>query len=573
MGSKCCGERFDFRYYKYDQLTDILHALVDRSECAYLKSLGKSHRGRDIWLIEISAPTSKYSVKPAFYLDANTHAEELAGSTAALYLAHRLISGYQTDPEITRLLEQVTFYIIPRLNPDGAEICLTQPFYEWIGNGRFLPGEEQCSPGLHYADVNGDGLILDMLVRDEDGEWKKSDRDERLLLLREPDEWGGDYYRLYPEGFLVDSDNDPNVSIPRPRDGNLNRNYPYDWGPEGEEYGAGQYPISEPETAAIVDFVAHHPNIFCAMLLHTNAGVILPPTEIKGQPIPLEDRLLLEHLARLGERAMDYPCVRSEEEFNFPGRPPRKGTGTGFFYGQKGIPCFVVELWDVFREAGIEKDWYFPLRELGEEEGLALLKWNDEVLGGEGFVPWQKFNHPQFGEVEIGGWKRLFTFRNPPPGDLLRKTCVRVSDFAIALARTSPLLKIRELAVKPLAQDIVHVRLLVGNGGYLATNLTRRGLDLGDPKPVIVQVDRPDDVDILMGRSYWELGHLSGRSDRTRKYSRFFDWGRTVAKAEWLFQLRGKRSSKRNLALKIISDKAGVIELAINLEDREGGEK
>ena len=59
-------------------------------------------------------------------------------------------------------IDEQVFYIVPRVNPDGAEIVQTLPFYEWIGNGRYLPGEEQFGAGLHYADVNGDGLIVDM---------------------------------------------------------------------------------------------------------------------------------------------------------------------------------------------------------------------------------------------------------------------------------------------------------------------------------------------------------------------------------------------------------------------------
>ena len=38
-----------------------------------------------------------------------------------------------------------------------------------------------------------------------------------------------------------------------------------------------------------------------------------------------------------------------------------------------------------------------------EEVEVAALKWNDEVLGGEGFVDWRPCEHPQLGPVEIGG--------------------------------------------------------------------------------------------------------------------------------------------------------------------------
>ncbi|MCB0053850.1 MAG: hypothetical protein KDE24_30380, partial [Caldilinea sp.] len=97
--------------------------------------------------------------------------EEICGTSVAVYTAWTLLSEYGRDPLVTRLLDEQVFYIVPRVNPDGAEIVQTLPFYEWIGNGRYLPGEEQFGAGLHYADVNGDGLIVDMRIRDDAGEW------------------------------------------------------------------------------------------------------------------------------------------------------------------------------------------------------------------------------------------------------------------------------------------------------------------------------------------------------------------------------------------------------------------
>ena len=42
-------------------------------------------------------------------------------------------------------------------------------------------------------------------------------------------------------------------------------------------------------------------------------------------------------------------------------------------------------------------DW---LREHDIADDLKLMKWNDEVLGGKGFVNWYEFDHPQLGKVE-----------------------------------------------------------------------------------------------------------------------------------------------------------------------------
>ena len=43
-----------------------------------------------------------------------------------------------------------------------------------------------------------------------------------------------------------------------------------------------------------------------------------------------------------------------------------------------------------------------------------MLRWQDEALGGDGFLPWTPFDHPRNRPGEIGGWKRMFTFRHRP---------------------------------------------------------------------------------------------------------------------------------------------------------------
>jgi len=317
------------RYYNYEYLKSIVLGWeTTYSELIRVYSIGKSHQARDLWMLEITSPIGpEADRKPGFFVDANTHPEELAGSNVALYIAWRLLSEYGKDEMITRLLDTRTFYILPRLNPDGAEIVMTTPFYEYIGNGRYLPGDEQVGPGLHYADINGDGVIVDMRIKDDDGEWKVSEKDPRLMIQRKPDEFGGEYYRIIPEGWIEEYDG-AEIIIPKPQDGNLNRQYPYGWGPEGEQYGSGDYPLSEPEIEAVVRFHTAHPNIAGAINYHTNAGIILPPTHIAGKPVPFADRSLIERIGKMGEEATGYSVLTSEESFSWPGMHPRMGTAT-----------------------------------------------------------------------------------------------------------------------------------------------------------------------------------------------------------------------------------------------------
>jgi murein tripeptide amidase MpaA len=293
--------RFD-RAPRFEELSEWLRQLADEyPELVELEVLGESHEGRQLWIATVTnKATGPHHDKPAIWLDGNIHATETTASVALLHLLNRLCTEYGNDDKVTRALDTRTFYIVPRVNPDGAEIVQTLPFYEWIGNGRYLPGEEQFGPGLHYADINDDGFILDMRLRDDAGDWRISDKDDRLMIPRGPDERGGEYYRIVPEGTLVDWDGGDFV-VPRPQDGNLNRNYPSNWVPESQQYGSGEHPLSEPEIAGVVRWILDHPNIAGMQNYHTHSGVILRPwLTFPDSHFLGDDKHIYEYLGKLG---------------------------------------------------------------------------------------------------------------------------------------------------------------------------------------------------------------------------------------------------------------------------------
>ena len=58
-------------------------------------------------------------------------------------------------------------------------------------------------------------------------------------------------------------------------------------------------------------------------------------------------------------------------------------------------------------------------------------------------MPWTPFEHPQLGPVEIGGWKRMFTFRNPPPARYLEEMARSNCRFTLRHAACAPRLRLR----------------------------------------------------------------------------------------------------------------------------------
>ncbi|MEO7852008.1 MAG: M14 family zinc carboxypeptidase, partial [Rubrivivax sp.] len=121
--------RFD-QFYRHPELSRLLgDYAAARPDLVSVRSIGKSHEGRDIWLVVLtSSHTGEHTDKPAFWVDGNIHAAELTASTACLYWLHHLVLNFGVDDDegrrITHLLNTRTVYICPRLNPDGAELAL-----------------------------------------------------------------------------------------------------------------------------------------------------------------------------------------------------------------------------------------------------------------------------------------------------------------------------------------------------------------------------------------------------------------------------------------------------------------
>jgi hypothetical protein len=517
----------------YEQLGAHLRDLAARHpDLVGVETMARSHQGREVWLVTLTdRRVGRPEDKPALYMDGLIHAEELTAGQAVIYLLDRLIERAGAGDAWARdLLGRRTFYLVPRVNPDGAHIVQTTP-YPWVGNGRLTP---PLIPerGLYYADVDGDGLVLWMRQRDPAGEWKVSAQDPRLLVPRGPAERGGDYYRLYPEGRIAGYDGGA-VLIARPQDGNMNRHFPADWDPD--EYGGGPLPMSEPESRALAECLIAHPNIGAALACHTHSGVLLPPEPPSEAPMPYDDVKLFEALNTMGAALTGYPAISVLKDFTVPGMPRRHGVFDDWAYAHLGMISYTIELWDAESEAGIAKADRAPFAPLTEAQSLQLLRWNDAALGGEGFVPWRPFRHPDLGDVEIGGWKYIQVFRNPPTDALLERELEKVFRFTVAVADALPSVHVPRAAARKIADGLFIVEAVVANDGYASTAVTTIGAKRSGP--LRVEADLADGMELLMGARGMDLPHLSGRAERPVPWNPWVrQWTANAHHLEWLIR-------------------------------------
>jgi murein tripeptide amidase MpaA len=554
------------RFHRYEELTRILKAFAkEYPNLIHLESIGKSHEGREVWLVTATNFKSGSDTdKPAFWVDGNIHASEVTASAAALYLIHSLVERYKKDEKTRNAMDTRAFYIVPRVNPDGAEWALADRPKMIRSSTRPYPYMDDPIDGLTMGeDMDGDGRVLQMRVRDLNGAWKAHPADPRLMIRRDPVETGGKYYRILPEGHLKNYDG-ALIRVREPKEGlDLNRNFPAGWKTEADQRGAGPYPASEPEARNLVNFITAHKNITGTMSFHTMSGVLLRPYDDRSDDdFPTEDLWTFQKIGDKGTEITGYPNISVFHDFKYHPKQVITGGFDTWTYDHLGVFSWTVEFWSPQRQAGIEKykfiDWY---REHAVEDDIKLLKWNDEVLKGKGYVNWYPFNHPQLGKVELGGWDFMNMWTNPPL-EFLEKEISPFPDWIVWHALISPKLVPWEISATSIGKDTFSVRLVVENTGWLPTYVTKKALEKKVTRGVIAEIILPKGATLHSGKQREELGELEGRAYKPAMPDEAEESTTDRAKVEWV--VKAKKGTKVKLTAK--HDRAGVVKLEIVLK-------
>ncbi|MBS3937913.1 MAG: hypothetical protein KGZ50_05025 [Peptococcaceae bacterium] len=559
--------KFD-KYHLYAELTDYLHqyALL-YPDFLTLESIGKSHEGREVWAATITnKATGSEGEKPALYVDANIHAGEVTGGAAALYLIDYLLTNYSVKREIKELLDTRTFYILPRINPDGVELYLTTPKL-LRSSVRPYPDfrQHEDPPGLCEEDFNHDGQILRMRLRDDRrGAWRADYEDARLMVERSPLDVSGPFYHLFSEGVvrdhlgnLVEKVELPFPLVPTKYGLDLNRNFPSGYSPLTA--GSGPFPLSEPETRNQVEFVNKHKNIAGVILYHTWGGVLFRPhSTIPDKDFAGEDIALYEAVGKLGTDTTGYPVVCCYGDVF-------SGVFDDWCFEQLGLLAYTPELWDPIGRAAPDMK-VDPLQRKSKADWrkmeLKLLQWSDRELWGEGFVPWHEVDHPQFGKVELGGW-RVKECRQNAPLHLLKSECHRMTLFSLAYARALPEVQIDEIKVEKLAENMFSVHAVVSNHSYLSTNITEQAKKQRAVRADIVRLDYPPQVELINSEHQYEIGHLQGyHAGQQVWYYHAAPPQKGMARVRWNLRTAGSRAE---VTVTLVSQRGGTRRQTVTL--------
>ena len=147
---------------------------------------------------------------------------------------------------------------------------------------------------------------------------------------------------------------------------------------------------------------------------------------------------------------------------------------------------------------------------MGETAEEERFKWNEEEMDGKMFIDWHPFDHPTLGEVEIGGWRRHKT--SPPEGELIQRECEMGNSFVLYLAGLAPKIKIGETKIIDKKGGVFQLDITVENSGFLPT-ATELAQALKIAEPVLLEVVKDDNVEILFGETKTRLRQIKGNSE------------------------------------------------------------
>lgn len=606
-------------YLDNEALGTRLAQLAEKSPgLVTVRSLVKSQEDHEVWLVELGqGKEADRNNAPAMLVVAGIEGNDLAGTTAVIEWIERLLGQPKArlllkEPEVEEgglpidtvdekrkdqpqqmpaepmklrkapgekpepidgLPSNATIYVIPRMNPDAAARFFAKPPIESATNNKpFDDDHDGLVDEDGPEDLNGDGQVTMMRIRDPEGTYILDPNEPRLLIEADKMKGEAGAWKLMAEGRDNDADEKWNEDG---RGGvNFNRNFPFNY--EWFAADAGVHQVSEPETRALADFAVAHPNISVVFTFGAGDNLLAPPEGGKREgrkPLTKIDEDDLPYYKEFGE--IYRKALGLEKGLKNNTEP---GTFSDWIYFHRGRLSLAARPWspelhvalaeankdaekskesdksdkpdrsdESEKDSGDEKK-KAEKKDDGDERGKdkrKFLKWVDENAP-DLFVPWTKYEHPDFPgqQVEIGGFT-AFAKTNPPE-KVLEDLVARQADFLTTLALRLPRIGIRKMESKPLGKSVYEIKIQVENTGYLPTSL-KHGETTREVFPTRIELDL-EDSQVLSGTRITRLPKLEGSGG----------WHET----RWIVHAPDKKEIK----VKVRSMLGGTIEATLELD-------
>ena len=519
------------RYHDYAQATKLLQQLAETyPEYARLQSLGKTVGGREMWQLTITNfAKGDDKDRPAMWIDGGIHANEIQSVEVVLYTAWYLLESRAENEFVQKLLDERVFYLLPMMSPDSRDAHFYEPNTTHGPRTGQRPVDDD-KDGLvdedGYDDLDGDGHITQMRIRDKNGKYK-SHPDFPLLMVAVKDGEKGEYTLLGQEG--KDEDGDGRVNEDADGYYDPNRDWPWNWQPDYVQNGAHRYPLSIEENRLVAEFIKNHPNIAGAQSYHNAGGMILRGPGAKDDAFPPADVRVYDVIGKQGEKLLPgyrYMNIANDLYEVYGGE-------VDWLHQSRGVFTFTNELFtpfNFFRDK--QHEGFF-----GSDE--VRYQFDKYLLMGEGIAPWKEVDHPQYGKVEVGGPRKNWV--RQPPSFLLEEELHRNMAFTLYHADQMPRARIQSVEVESLPGDVVQITAIVENDRIIPTHNAADLRNRITPPDEVELTGTGDEFKVLLGLSAEEPLFRTPTEQKRKPATVKLDSipGHSVRYVRWLVQGKG----------------------------------
>lgn len=429
---------------------------------ARLISLAKTEGGQDIWALQIGR--GHLENKPAIAITGGVEGYHVLSVELALRVAQKLVRDH------SKLLETTTFYIFPNVSPDAYAQYHSKLKYERRGNAAKV---DQDRDGIvsedKYEDLNRDGLITQIRIESPLGKYVAHKDYPQILIEAEGAlPTGEKRYLRYSEGFDNDKDEEFNEDLEEGIAFNKSLTYQF---PAFEPL-AGDFPVSQKETRALLDYLFDRWNIFAFVTFAPENNLSAP---LKYDKSGADKRLLtsmLEKDVEINKMVSDlYNETVSQKAYN----QDNKGKGGDYFqwaYFHFGRLSFSTPGWWVpeVKEQKEEKKGSINSKKEKVTPETNFLAWAEKEGLEDVYVAWTEVDHPDFPnrKVEVGGI-RPFVMTNPPY-KMVDSIAAQHTDFIVKLAEMKPELEFHNLKTEKLNGGLTRITVDLFNNSPLPTH-------------------------------------------------------------------------------------------------------
>ncbi len=249
------------KYHTNKEVQQILKKLATTAGTK-LHNIATSPGKEPITVLEIGANLTDV---PAIFVGANFEGDNPLSTEGALYFAKMLLDS-------ANYTKQLKWYILPQPNPDAAAgFFASVKWGRTVNNFEINNDADEATNEDGFDDLNNDGFITKMRVKDLQGNYVASEADERILIHAKKGERG--IYKIYSEG--IDNDNDGAYNEDGVGGINLGISFPHLFPKNKKE--AGLFPGQSPEVYGIMRFIYDRPEIVMVYTLGNSGFCSVPP--------------------------------------------------------------------------------------------------------------------------------------------------------------------------------------------------------------------------------------------------------------------------------------------------------